>query len=136
MCERDLFDRVGHYDRIYMNNEGIESMLTSPFGPSLLSCDRHCPPTRKAAAEDGVAPQNIGFPVVPLVFDERRSLPVVKMSLHEGSRPMKVGHIRSKSALLDKELLPPLLVRSSILFGFLLGHKLSVFSFPCLLTPL
>ena len=50
-------------------------MLTSPFGPFLLSCSRDCSPTRKAAVEDGIAPQNIGLPIVPLILDDRRGLP-------------------------------------------------------------
>ena len=97
-------------------------MLTSPFGPSLLSCDRRRPPSRKATVENGVVPQNIGLPVVPLILDDRRGLPVMEMSLHHRRRPMKVGHFRGQPSLLDKELLPPFLVHSSLLFGFLLGN--------------
>ncbi len=97
-------------------------MLTSPFGSSPLSCDRHRPPSRKAAAENGVVPQNIGLPVVPLILHDRRGLPVMKMSLHHCRRPMKVGHFRGQPSLLDKELLPPFLVHSSFLFGFFLGN--------------
>ena len=111
-------------------------MLTSPFGPSLLRCSRHRPPSRKTTAEDGIAPQNIGLSVVPLILDDRRGLPVMKMSLHHCRRPMKVGHVRGKTALLDKELLLSFLVRSSLLFGFLLGIELSFLSYPCLLTSL
>ena len=111
-------------------------MLTSPFGPSLLSCSRHRPPSRKATAEDGIAPQNIGLPVVPLILHDRRGLPVMKMSLLHCRRSMKVGHFRGKTAPLDKELLLFFLVRSSLLFSFLLGIELSFLSYPCMLTSL
>ena len=111
-------------------------MLTSPFGPSLLSCDRRRPPSRKATVENGVVPQNIGLPVVPLILHDRRGLPVMKMSLHHCRRPMKVGHFRGKTAPLDKELLLFFLVRSSLLFGLLLGNELSFLSYPCLLASL
>ena len=77
-------------------------MLTSPFGPSLLSCDRLCPPSRKAAAEDGIAPQNIGLPIAPLILDDRCGPPLMKVPLHEGSHPMEVGHFRGETALLDR----------------------------------